>query len=73
MAKWKYIDPPPPDQHGDVNWDCPIEYIVTDEWILENYFPVWSEELCKQGKDNLINSQNCIDDFVVVNWCEKME
>ena len=65
MAIWRYIEP------GENNE--PIEHIVSDDTILDTYYPWWIEQMKKAGKERLISAQNCIDDWVVVHWAERVD
>lgn len=57
---WIYVE-----QGDDGN---AVERRITDEEIIAFYFPYWSAQMRKVGKPELINQENCIDDFVVVHW-----
>lgn len=45
---------------------------MTEQQILEEYWGYWSSKMKTSGKLNLLvdglTEQNCIDDWVVVNW-----
>ena len=49
-------------------------YVVTlsEDEILENYYPYWSERMIKKfGQEEFDKTYcklDCIDDWVVVNW-----
>lgn len=55
MTTWRYQDP-------DGTYD------ITDAEILAAYFPYWSEQMRKAGKDEFISEARCIEDWVVVHW-----
>ena len=62
---WRYVEPGDDDQ--------PVTVVMTDAEILEEYFPWWSVQMRKVGKDTLITPENCIDDWVVVHWAEPVD
>jgi hypothetical protein len=47
-------------------------HTVTDEEILREYFPYWQEQMRKVGREHMISPENCIEDFVAVNWAEEV-
>jgi len=51
----------------------PVDVFVTEEYIIEHYFPYWSEQMKKVNKEHLINKENCIEDYIVVNWAEEVK
>jgi hypothetical protein len=46
--------------------------IYSDDDIIKEYFPSWSEQMHKIGKANKICIKRCIRDWVIVNWAEKI-
>lgn len=43
--------------------------IVTEADILRDYWTYWSVQMLKRGgRSPRITPNNCIDDFVVINW-----
>jgi hypothetical protein len=42
--------------------------VLSEKKILELYWDYWSENMRMKGKSNLISEQNCISDYVVINW-----
>ena len=53
------------------HWSKDIMHTVTEKDILDAYWPVWHKLMEKKnGPDHeLITAENCIADFVTVNWC----
>lgn len=47
--------------------------IYTREQILKEYYSTWALRMKSLKRDDLINEQNCIDDWIVVNWAYKVE
>lgn len=47
--------------------------LITDKQILEEYYPWWKEQMIKVNKSNLINEDNCIDDWVIINWAWELK
>lgn len=52
--------------YNELGYSEPLE--ITEEQILDTYYPFWSGELRKLGREDLISEKNCIEDWVVVNW-----
>lgn len=40
-------------------------FTISDEQIIEEYFNKWSETQKARGKEDRINHENCIADFVI--------
>jgi len=57
---WCYYEPIKGGGHREV--------IKTEDQILEQYYDEWCERAKKAGKENLISPENCISDWVAVNW-----
>ena len=50
--------------------DNPLIKEITEDEILEDYWSYWSDKMIKKfgyGHE-LITKENCIDDWIVVNW-----
>lgn len=41
---------------------------ASEEAILNHYFSYWAGAMANVGKEELITQENCIEDFVTVNW-----
>ena len=63
--RWRYIEPGPSLE--------PIERVFTDEEILATYYAYWQERMRHVGKADQISPENCIEDWVVVNWAEEIK
>lgn len=50
----------------------PVSYVLTEQEILAYYWDYWVDQMLKAGKEDLISEQNCIEDYVVVNWGERV-
>lgn len=48
---------------------------ISEQQILDRYWPYWYNRMVrKYGPDHhLITEQNCIDDWVIVNWAWPVE
>lgn len=57
---WRYVEP------GD-NMQ-PVMKEFTESQILEQYGPWWRSEMRRVGKADEISDENCIMEWVVVNW-----
>jgi hypothetical protein len=50
--------------------DDPLVLVYTRDEILKDYFEYWSAKMRLVGKDELISEQNCIEDWIIVNYAE---
>lgn len=67
MRRFKYLDPPTPRYpDGEVR-------VFKEEDIRMLYYPYWSEKMKKAGKEDLISFENCLEDWMVVNWAEEIK
>jgi len=68
MKKYRFQQP----QYGRMGriLDEPETIDVTEQDILDVYWPYWKEKMeHKYGKNSdMITHENCIDDYVVVHW-----
>lgn len=62
MRHWKYLELP--DKEGDPA----VEIIKTDEEILDEYWNYWCSQMIRVRKSPMMTEENCIEDYVVVNW-----
>lgn len=46
----------------------PVWTIVSDKAILASYYDHWVDRMKNAGKDALISTENCIQDWVTVHW-----
>jgi hypothetical protein len=55
---------------NDYDPDAPSAPPVTlsEDEILEDYWPWWCQRMHDINKGHLISKENCISDWVVVNW-----
>lgn len=53
------------DEDGNMN-----SLIVTksEEEILKDYYDYWCKGMIASGKEDEICPQDCIDDWVIINW-----
>jgi hypothetical protein len=67
MRMFSYVEPGPNDE--------PVEVIMTEQEIFDTYWPFWYNKMVlKFGNDHpLINWENCLYDWVTVNWATKIE
>ena len=73
MTKYKICYPVYQDITDDVYED--IEETYTEDRIIEEYWPSWENNMTKKygvGHE-LITKENCIEDWAVVNWAEKIK
>lgn len=50
-----------------------IDVTMSENEIIDFYFQHWSERMKEIGKADLISRDNCIRDFVVVNWASEVK
>ena len=62
MRYFTYAEPGPNDE--------PLEITMSEKEIFDTYWPHWYSLMVKKyGNDHpLINFENCLEDWVVVNW-----
>jgi hypothetical protein len=63
-TKWRY-DEPTPDGNRQVT--------KTEQEILDYYWEFWKNRMQELGRDHLISKENCIQDWITVNWAYKVE
>lgn len=66
MRRWGYAEPT---SESD---QTPVFTTVTDNEILERCYPWWARKMMERGHVAGITPLNCIDDFVVVHWAERV-
>jgi len=42
--------------------------VLSEDEIIDEYYPFWQERLKSQGKDYLISYDNCIEDWKVIHY-----
>ena len=64
---WTYVIP-------KSETDMSPEYITKSESeILKEYYPFWSKRMKEIGKEDLIDEQNCLDDWIGIHWAWAVE
>jgi hypothetical protein len=48
------------------------EHIISDEQILATYYPWWAEQIRAVGREHMITPENCLEDWISVNWAEEI-
>lgn len=64
MRSWKYLEPGVADE--------PVEVIVTEDQIRNEFYPWWQTQMAKVNKAHLVSFDSCVEDFVVVHWAEEI-
>lgn len=41
---------------------------ITEEKILEEYYPYYYERMKEVGKEDEISKERCIEDFLTIHW-----
>jgi hypothetical protein len=49
------------------------EHTFSEAQILADYYPYWQEQVRRVGREHLISPENCIEDWVAVNWAEEIK
>jgi len=67
MTKYSYVEP-----NEDGN---PVEFVYDEAEILFEYWPYWKERMVKKYGEGheLITEENCIEDWVTVNWATEIK
>jgi len=61
MKYYKYCEP----------WG---DKIITEDEILDEYWDEWTFKMTFSGQDErLITPENCIQDFITINWAFEIE
>jgi hypothetical protein len=53
--------------------DGDITEILTEEEVIQQYFPYWSSKMKEVGKEDLINKESCIEDWCIVHWASEIK
>ena len=64
MKYYSYVEP-------DENMR-PVEIILSEQDIIDQYWEYWSTAMKKVNKEDLITRKNCIEDFCIVNWANEI-
>lgn len=65
MKKYQYVEPGRNDET--------VYTTITEEEIIEHYFPVWSQGMKRIGKENQISRERCIEDFCTIHWAHEVK
>ena len=49
-----------------------VSITVNGYWLEQMYYPYWKRKMREAGKHELISLENCIEDWVIVNWAWKI-
>lgn len=70
---WRYVEPQDPQNN---NWD-PREIVLTENEILQQTYPGWARRAMEFNRTHTrqipIMPAACIEDWVVVNWAERVK
>ena len=52
-----------------------FKVVLTEDEILAQYYPYWKSKMVKKfgGDHPLITNENCIMDWVVMNWASEVK
>lgn len=59
----KYYSIVYPDDNGNT-----VEEVLSEQDILDHYWDWWYEKMVLADKRDKISLENCIKDWIVVNW-----
>lgn len=59
--RWVYIE-----QTGDPN--VVRKVVVTEREILRDYYPYWQDQMIRQFREDEIDPEKCIQDWITVHW-----
>ena len=48
------------------------QHFWTEKRIIAEYFTYWSDQMKRIGKEDQICHENCIEDWVIVNWAQEL-
>jgi hypothetical protein len=85
--KWSYLEPDDVCSACDALWavgcGCPNGQkvsggpgkviTVTEQEIIDQYYPYWEAQIARVGKSDLATYDNCIEDWVAENWAVKVK
>ena len=57
----------PDEKYGNIT-EC-----YTEKGIIDSYYDEWVEKMFKAGKLHDLTKQNCIDDWVTINWATEVK
>ena len=70
MKHYAYIEPRAP---GENDW-TPVLVTVSEDDIIREYWPYWSGEMRRNNAPStVITAQNCIRDWIVVNYAIEVD
>jgi hypothetical protein len=53
--------------------DLDGDHTLSRDAILDLYWDYWSGQMLKVGKSPLITEQCCIEDWMIVNWAQRIK
>lgn len=65
MKHFAYVEPGPDNE--------PITTVMSEQEILDSYYPYWQEQMRKVGKADLISEAFCLEDWIAVNWAAEVD
>lgn len=48
------------------------EVVLSEETVLEDYFPYWKKKMTEAGKGDLVSEENCLEDWITVNYAKEV-
>lgn len=62
MRIWATAEP------GNKDFTFSVTRLTPDSFIEREYWPWWKEQMILAGREEFIDMENCIMDWVTVNW-----
>ena len=60
MRRFKYIE--------FIDEDIELVKVKTEKEVLDMYWDYWVSKMKQVEREHLISEENCIQDWVVINW-----
>lgn len=67
MTNWKFYEP----EGEQAEWT--LEIVYDEDRIIAEYYEYWSHMMRTKDMEHMISRENCIEDWVIINWAEKTE
>lgn len=65
MKVYQYVEP---DIDGNE-----ITVTMNEDQIMQEYWAYWVDRMIEVGKEDEISRENCISDWIVVNWAWELK
>lgn len=55
-------------RYSEFDGETGRDVIISEKEIIETYYAYWVDQMVRVSKEDMINHQNCIEDFCVIHW-----